>query len=394
MEGESKIQNKVHSGLRDEKIKQNKAGVYESLCLRVWKCRNTMTAFHWPLQREQRQANAIHQRENNETSKNKASSEWVSWLRSVFFCLILSRECVFFLVNVGRSEFTVSIYTLYEFLPKLVCFGKWERWIGIALPHRVRINIAYIVSLCKSEINILRTLPHFIHFQAKSSLEYTTYLLNTSSAATEEHLVTSMWLLRWIKTDPRQLCALNLNRMPCFSIYTALKCIFWPPSLMPWTTSTEWRTKQREKEREPRGELLKLPSGFLITREHCCGAFSRVRRACDWSGVLFLFSQSRAAQGDVGVLIGLMSIIIEPSRCSTVPGDYLWMAASSIWAKEKPHKSTDSESDMSCTLMETEIIIKNRNLIPGQNCLSEFLMWEIHTRRWPPAAIWVARKDQ
>lgn len=35
-----------------------------------------MTAFDWPLQGEQRQANGIHQRENNETStKKKPESE-------------------------------------------------------------------------------------------------------------------------------------------------------------------------------------------------------------------------------------------------------------------------------------------------------------------------------
>lgn len=76
--------------------------------------------------------------------------------------------------------------------------------------------------------------------------------------------------------------------------------------------------------------------------------------------VLFLFSQSRAALGDVGVLIGLMSIIIEPSRCSTVPGDYLWMAdggkAQSDCKKKKKkyHKSTDSESAMPIKPMESK----------------------------------------
>lgn len=147
---------------------------------------------------------------------------------------------------------------------------------------------------------------------------------------------------------------------------------------MPWRTSTEWRTKrrEREKEREPRGELLKLPSGFLITREHCCSAFFPGKKGLWLVGVLFLFSQSRAAQGDVGVLIGLMSIIIEPSRCSTVPGDYLWMAASSIWAKEKTHQSADSESDMPWKLMETEIIIKTQKSDPR----SELLAWVPNAR--------------
>lgn len=73
--------------------------------------------------------------------------------------------------------------------------------------------------------------------------------------------------------------------------------------------------------------------------------------------VLFLFSQSRAALGDVGVLIGLMSIIIEPSQCSTVPGDYLWMAdggEAQSDCKKKPHKSTDSESAMSVKPMESK----------------------------------------
>lgn len=34
-----------------------------------------MTAFDWPLQGEKRQANGIHQRENNERSKKKKMPE-------------------------------------------------------------------------------------------------------------------------------------------------------------------------------------------------------------------------------------------------------------------------------------------------------------------------------
>lgn len=108
--------------------------------------------------------------------------------------------------------------------------------------------------------------------------------------------------------------------------------------------------------------------------------------------VLFLFSQSRAAQGDVGVLIGLMSIIIEPSRCSTVPGDYLWMAASSIWVNEKKTQkhwfwiryAQEVNGDWDHN-KKAEIWSQVRNAC---------LMREKHMRRWPPAAIWVVRKDQ
>lgn len=37
-----------------------------------------MTAFDWPLQGEQRQANGIHQKENNETSKKKEKKKAAS----------------------------------------------------------------------------------------------------------------------------------------------------------------------------------------------------------------------------------------------------------------------------------------------------------------------------
>lgn len=74
-----------------------------------------MTAFDWPLQGEQRQANGIHQKENNETSKKKRQvNESANWeaktvCAGVFVCLILQSVWRLF-VSVG-----VGIQCLYLF---------------------------------------------------------------------------------------------------------------------------------------------------------------------------------------------------------------------------------------------------------------------------------------
>ncbi len=117
------------------------------------------------------------------------------------------------------------------------------------------------------------------------------------------------------------------------------KCSSWHPVLTPQTWSLELCAKRGE----PKGELLKLSNSFLITREHCGSAFPCVRRACDWWLCYFCFVRVVLLWVMWVVLIGLMSIIIEPSQCSTVPGDYLWMAdggkAQSDCKKKNPTKA-------------------------------------------------------
>lgn len=155
---------------------------------------------------------------------------------------------------------------------------------------------------------------------------------------------------------------------------------------MPWTWSTEWCAKRGE----PKGELLKSSNGFLITRR----CLSLCKKSLWLVAALFLFSQSRAALGDVGVLIGLMSIIIEPSQCSTVPGDYLWMA-------------DGGEAQSDCKKNPTKALILNQLRLlsrwranqntkwesdPRSVVLGLSLKWKKHIWSKSLTAIWMRRK--
>lgn len=144
--------------------------------------------------------------------------------------------------------------------------------------------------------------------------------------------MTSLLFVSLIKMDPRQLCIMVFES-----------------SVWLWNVFLGLQAKRLEQDllndvlkEENQKSILKIVERLSDYPGALRQCLSPYKKSLWLVTVLFLFSQTRAALGDVGVLIGLMSIIIEPSRCSTVPGDYLWMAdggGSSVIVQKNPRKA-------------------------------------------------------